>query len=367
MMNRLGEVYYDPSSPYSFATVNKLFQGVRKYGISKQETKDWLDQQLTHSLHQPARRNFPRTRYFVKSIGELCQADLVDLSMFGSQNDNFKHLLTFIDVFSKKAFVQPLKTKQAPEVRQAFVNIFREFKPQSLQTDLGGEFKNKVIEKFMNECKINHFFSKDKKIKCAVVERFNKSLKTKMFKYFTAKGTRRYIDKLEDFVNSYNDTKHSVIKMTPNQVSSLNSDSVFMNTYGYISPREYVRSVYNKKIMDRSLEKGDLVRTAYYVSNMDKGYFPNWTDQVFTIDSIIKDGGRLLYTIKDYKGNKQPRRYYSEEVQKIDKDPLFRIESILDPRDYNQRRRKGYSYVKWLNYPDSYNSWVKDTDIEDVG
>ena len=350
-------LYYNPISPACFSNESELKRAVKQKDNSApvKNVKRWMSEQLTHSLHKPARRRFKRNKYYVTAIGELAQADLADLSMFAQQNDGYKYLLTFIDVFSKKAFVKTLKTKSGPEVKDALLNIFREFRPQSLQTDRGKEFINEQVKQLCKENGINLFFTFNQDVKCAVVERFNRTLKGRMYKYFTAYGTRRYIDVLEKIVQGYNNTQHGTIKMTPNEVSNQNSDEVFKNTYKADSPMEYTLGKRNEE--KTKFKVGDKVRVKYTLTPMDKSYYPNWSDQVFTIIMVSNGDTRDMYEISDELNMKQPRRFYSYELQKVVGDPVFRIEKVI-----KQGRTK--SLVKWLNHPDSFNSWVDNKQIK---
>lgn len=352
-------LYYNTDSSACFSNVSELEKAaVRKSPHSLPgKSKKWLNQQLTHSLHKPARRRFPRNRYFVRTPGELAQADIADLSMFGDQNDGFKYLLTFIDVFSKKAFVVPLKTKTGNEMKNALTLIFKKFRPQSLQTDRGTEFINGVVKQFCKQNGVNLFFTYNQDVKCAVVERFNRTLKGRMFKYFTANATRKYIDILDKLVNAYNNSYHRTIKMTPNQVTGQTTLDVFNNTYGKETPRDYIMNRQNEE--KTKFVVGDRVRVKYVLTSMDKAYYPNWSDQVFKVISVSEADKRDMYEIEDELRVKQPRRFYSYELQKIEGEPVYRIEKVI-------KHGKTKSLVKWLNHPESFNSWVKNSLIKNV-
>ena len=65
--------------------------------------------------------------------------------------------------------------------------------------------------------------------KALVIERFNRTLKYKMYKYFTANNTYKYVDVLPDLINEYNNHKHSTIKMTPTEASMKYNEKVIQN------------------------------------------------------------------------------------------------------------------------------------------
>ena len=129
------------------------------------------------------------------------QADLVDMSSLARFNKGYKFLLTCIDVFSKFAWVVSLENKTGESLAHGFQTILDTGRsPEKLQTDKGTEFLNRNFQSFLKEKSI-HFFTTNSELKASVVERFNRTLKTRMWKYFTAKNTRVYIDILQDIVH----------------------------------------------------------------------------------------------------------------------------------------------------------------------
>ncbi|RWS21323.1 hypothetical protein B4U80_03489, partial [Leptotrombidium deliense] len=206
----LRKIYYDQNNPASFSTADKLFKAARLEApsLTLKEVKNWLKNQVTYTLHKPIRHKFRRRKIVVSAIDEQWQADLVDLQEFAAKNNGYKYLLTAIDLFSKYAFAVPIKNKKAETVVAAFEKIFKRRIPLKLQTDKGKEFINSSLQKFLKNNHVKFFTSHNDVIKCSVVERFNRTLKSKMFKYFTANGTRKYIDVLQDFLNSYNNSYH---------------------------------------------------------------------------------------------------------------------------------------------------------------
>jgi len=343
--NTLSKIYYDPNNNGSFSSVNNLYKEAKKTynSITLNQVKEWLASQLTYTLHKSVKKTFKRNRIVVSRIDEQWEADLVDMKEFSKKNKNFCYILTVIDCFSKYAFAIPLKVKTGDSIKLAFKKIFENRRPLSLRTDKGKEFINSVFQKFLKQNLVNYFHSNDTRIKCAIVERFNRTLKSRMFKYFTANGTRKYLDVLPKLLNAYNSSTHRSIKMKPSEVTKENSDYVFNN-------------LYNKtiKLVKPKLNVGDKVRKIYDFKIMDRGYYPNWTDEVYTIEKTIKGDNNYMYRIKDGEGNIFEQRFYPQEIQKIT-DSLYRIEKIIKTR--TKRGRKEY-FVKWLNYPESYNSWV---------
>ena len=106
-------------------------------------------------------------------------------------------------------------------------------RPTTLQTDKGSEFLNRPLQRLLKEYGVHHFATHNEETKASVVERFNRSLKTRMWRYFTKKQTIRYVDALQDFVRSYNDSYHRSIGMAPSAVNGANQETVWQRLYGH--------------------------------------------------------------------------------------------------------------------------------------
>lgn len=349
----LRKVYHDPSEPGSFSSKRNLLANVQEKDarITKDDVNAFARNDIVFSLHAPARRRFPRNPYRVPHPNHTAQVDLVDMQAFEKENDGFKYIMTLIDVFSKKAYVFPLKTKTGKEIANCFKDLFSHYVPANMQSDRGTEFTNKEVQKIMQDHRVNFYFSLNSDIKCGVVERFNRTLKGRMFKYFSSRGTRKYIDVLPLLVNGYNKSYHRTIKMRPIDVTSSNTAEVFSNTYGHIKRFPTVSE--NKP----KFKIGDSVRVKYELKPMDKSYYPNWSDAVYTIKVVIRGLKRIMYRLMDEQGKELPRRFYQEEVQKVDKNTAFRIEVVR--RDKKNKR----VLVKWLNHPGMPPSWIPEKDL----
>lgn len=361
MENVLSQIYYDAKNPASYGGVEKLFKEAKKFipTLTRQQVENWLQSQFTYTLHKKAIYNFKRNKILVAKVNQQFQADLVDLQQYSRQNSGFKYLLTVIDCFSKFAFAIPLKTKTGKEVAQAFKKIFKERTPQYVQTDKGKEFLNKDVQEIFDSFLVKHFTTKDDKIKCAIIERWNRTLKEKMFKYFTAKGTRRYIDILPQLVQSYNNSKHRTTKFAPINVNKESEPEVFFNIYKSPDVLTYLKQQKGKL---NFLKTGDTVRRQHKIKPMEKGYYPKWTDETFKVEKINKKLLNPMITLKDQQDNKISRRFYAKELQKV-KPTLHRVEKVIKTRTRNGIREY---YVKWLGYPNSFNSWTRDIETLNV-
>ena len=123
-------------------------------------------------------------------------------------------MLVVINAFSKYALAQPIKKKTGKEVTEAFGRISKEAqgrKPQKLETDAGKEFYSSTFQEFVKSHGIHHF-STHGDAKASVVERFIHTLKSKLYRYFTAANTLKYV--FPKLVDQYNRTFHRSIQTT---------------------------------------------------------------------------------------------------------------------------------------------------------
>ena len=126
----------------------------------------------------------------VPRIDVQWQADLVEMREFSDFNDNYNYLLCVIDCHSKFAWCQKLKTKTGVEVKKAFEKILNNRRTSDkIQYDKGKEFYNEKVKKSIQRKNIE-YFSTDLDKKASIVERFNRTLKTRMWKYFTTHESR---------------------------------------------------------------------------------------------------------------------------------------------------------------------------------
>jgi len=154
-------VYHDIRSPGSFGSIDKLRRYVRK---RRKDVVDYLKSQAAYTLHKPIRRRFIRRRTYSKGIGDLYQIDLAELSNLSSYNDGYRYLLNCIDVFSKRAWSSPLKSKSGREVTGAFEQILDERPCNIVQSDKGTEFVNSTFQSMLRSRGIKFYTSKNKDI-----------------------------------------------------------------------------------------------------------------------------------------------------------------------------------------------------------
>ena len=272
--------------------------------------------------------------------------------MIADENSGHRFILTVIDIFSRYAWARPLKSKRGSEVAAAFKDIFDEGRiPKRIQTDQGKEFENRDVRNLFQEHNIE-LFSVKSAYKAAMVERFNRTLKTKLWKYFTSNLNQNWTKVLQDVVKTYNNSVHRMIGHKPNDVSASN-----------VSDIREANARKRKKVTTKSdIKVGEKVRISKVKSIFEKGYLPNWTEEIFTVASINTKFSPITYKLKDYSGEVIDGSFYRHEIQPIiQEDDVYLVEKIV-----RTKRNEQWCLVKWHGYPTSMNSWVRRSDVMQV-
>ncbi len=255
------------------------------------------------------------------------------------QNEPFKYLLTVIDVYSRYAYARPLKSKKATEVEKAFQDIFDELerKPEKLYVDQGSEFYNKTFLSFLKKNDIE-IYSTYGPHKASIIERFNRTLKEMMFKKLLIQMNWHWVQMVPSLIKEYNNRPHKGIqKETPLDV--------------YFENVELEDEVQPRNVHPPKFKVGDRVRIAYYRAPFDKGYYPKWGYEIFTIISV-KNTNPYTYVLEDYKGEIVKGSFYENELLKTkQKKDIYLVEKVLKVNKNKKGQPTSY-LVKWLGYKD---------------
>ena len=347
MDERLKAIYYDPSHPAGYAGAFVLAKAA---GTDLKTVQKWLQGHSTYTLHKPARKRYGSRRYRMSGMDHQWQADLVDMQAYAKENDGYNHILTVIDMFSRYAWAEPIKSKVATNVQQAFERIFQDRKPFKIQTDQGMEFESRAMKEWWARHGIEQFSVKSQ-FKAAMVERFNRTLKTKMWRVFTNRGKRRWLEILPQLVLAYNASVHRMIGKRPIDITKDNE------TETWVAQENVTRM---KRLPKPRVQVGDHVRLSKVKWTFDKGYLPNWTEEIFVVTRVLPTTPPQI-KVKDYNGEEIEGSFYLPEIQKVDKPDEYKIEKVIRTKKV---KGKTQYLVKWLGYLASFNSWVDE--IRDI-
>lgn len=296
-----------------------------------------------NEIHKPVRNKFQRRSVNTFAPNDIWAIDLADVSNIKEDNDNVTFLLNIVDIYSRYAYSFPLKSKKPIDVLNAVKSIG--VTPKNIWSDQGTEFYNKEFKKFCKDKEINlyHTYSN---LKSVFVERFNRTLKEMMYKYFTEHNTDEYLDVLDDFVKTYNNTKHSRTKQKP----------IDVYLHGKIP--------YNKPNIIQGESKykvGDYVRISKFKKTFEKGYTARWSKEVFQITDVDINQYPAMYTISDLQDEPIEGKFYEEELQPTDLKDFALIDKILQKKKI---KGKQMYYVKYDGYDDKFNEWIDGKQLE---
>ena len=280
----------------------------------------------------------------------------MDMQKFSRQNDGVKYLAIFIDLFSRYLRIEPMKRKTGDEMIKAMKKVFtKDNAPRTLRTDQGSEYKAKQVQELLSSLGIHHIITYNV-YHANYAERAIRTVKGRLFRYFTHHQTHRYIDSLESLVHSYNDTIHSSIRMPPSKVTPENQQELYEKIYLPIELKRENTPVYYK------FKIGDKVRVSYARRPFDTGYDKKWSEELFLIHKQVRSHPPR-YRLIDLQREEIKGSFYEQELQMahVGDDDLYKVERVLR---YRIKGGKRQGLVSWLGYPAKFNSWVDADEIK---
>ena len=221
--------------------------------------------------------------------------------------------------------------------------------PKLLQTDAGKEFENKSVHDYLQSIGVEQF-SLASPMKAAIVERFNRTLKEKMWKVFTKQGSYRWLEILPKLVHAYNNSPHRSLKnRSPASITKANESTVWLEIYGGNQKR-------GKK---PKFKVGDRVKLSKAKEIFDKGYLPKWTEEEFFVNAVDTKFLPVMYEVRDHRNEIIRGKFYEEELQLvINKDEVYRIERVIRTRGQGTDKQ---ALVKWKGYKDP--EWIPHSNV----
>ena len=313
--NYLSHLYTELGSGASFGGADQLFKTVKKenkYDISRRQVNEFLAKLDSYTLHKGARKKFKTQPVIVGGLFELHQADLMDMVSITAHNKGLRYILIVIDCFSRMAWAEPLKTKNASDMLGAFEKIYkRALTPEKLTSDKGSEFLNATVQHFFSAHDITYIPTHGL-AKAQFVERLIRSLKSLLWRYFTFNKTYKFYDIIQKLMEENNNRYHTSIHMSPRDVNDANEKDVFNTLYGHMEHGEYEKQT-------PKYAMGDLVRISKWKHAFKKSYEENYTHEVFRIRDVLR-GPLVQYRLYDMDYEPIIGKFYQPELVKVDKN-----------------------------------------------
>ena len=268
-----------------------------KFFDKKSKGSGLKNQQLADELHKSIIRKIKKRKVYSSFKDNIWGVDLADMQLISKHNKGTRYLLCVIYLFSKYAWVVPLKDKKGVRFVNAFEKILdsSKRKPNKIWVDQGSEFYNNVFKKLLKDNDISMYSTYTEGT--SVAERFIITLKNQIYKHLTAISKNVYFDVLDDIIDEYNNTYHKTIKMKPIDVG----DDSFAE--------------YNEKSneKDPKFKVVDHARISKFKNVFAKGYTYKRGEDFFIIKKI-KITVLWTYVISDLNGEEIVGGFYEKEL-----------------------------------------------------
>ncbi|KAL3087582.1 hypothetical protein niasHS_009800 [Heterodera schachtii] len=288
-------LYKDLSSPVAFTSAEPLLREARKTQpkINRADVQNYLATQRTYTLHRQAKRRYRRLPTLAPGLHTEWQADLAIFDRLAKQNRGYQYLLVCIDTLSRQVFVEPVKTKTSVNMIRAFGRIFKRSKyiPWKVLTDQGKEFTARTVQHFFRAKDVEHFcMLTSPQFHAGMAERANRSIKERLYRYFTERNTYTWIDVVQDIVRAINHSPNSSIGMRPADVNFKNAEALRQKLHN--AAENVVRRQPRYRV-------GDRVRIEKYKHVFQKGYLPRFTNELFTVAEVHTERSPVVYRLRD--------------------------------------------------------------------
>ena len=356
---------YHESEPYSFGGISQV---QNYFNVNPKKIARVLSKSDIYTTFKEFKK--PSKTPPIRTYGPnyLWEADLMFFThpQFSTSNDGFLYVLAFIDTFTKAVGIIKLKTKDTKIVTQKMKYLFDNGdKPKYLRVDAGGEFLSHIFTQMCAKHNVKLYIAQEP-IKCAFIERFNRTFKRILVQLMEYHNSVRWVDFIKLAYTIYHSRKHSSIGMSPDEAEDEENHALIYDKL----LRKYMKDDRKKYIKDKKLpkfRKGDIVKIFKKKGIFTRGFNQSVTKEYFTIYHIDRRLSKDRYYLKDLMGERIIGSFYSEYLAPFT-PPTDGGEYRIDPnfRDFKRKRIRGvpHIWVKWLGWPSKFNQWVPEADIQ---
>jgi len=327
----------------------------RYFGISRRDIAKFLEHDAVNQKHQPLKKKVTSRPIIVKDKAKHAQIDLIDMQDYAQPNNGDRYILTYVDLFSKWVAARRLKSKSAAVVLAGVKSIITDmpssWRPKVIQSDNGGEFGPQLEEYLADQgIKLIHSKSYTPQTQGAV-ERYNRELKSLIFKHMSHYKTKKWNDILPLLVENHNTSKHNTTGRIPQKIMEETlSDDEKQFIYDKIVAQAGVTE-------HEAFEKGDFVRLALTTDVEErkdvfrKKIGQNWSDdihEIITVSKPKKAGAAPQYTLRTLDDDKLKEKFYPYQMRKVDIDEL-EVELNEERPEYDPSIPNREKQVKTMN------------------
>ena len=372
-LTELEKQYIDVSSPIGYSdvkTIHRHFKG----RLNKTQIKDFLSTKDAYTLTKRTRRAKYYNMTYCRGLRQNIQMDVFYMQEFHEQNDGCKHILLGVDVWSRYMWACPIKNTTGAEGLRGTQKILEQAGgfTTNLTLDKGSEFVSNKYKKYIQGLNIKLHYTNSK---ASIVERAILTLKRYIYRFMAETDKVRYIDKLQNFVDIYNDHFHRFLQMSPREAEEKRN-------------QKKVKMAHNKKKKSLNKQKqkprfklGDKVRLSRIKNRMTRGYDTTYNYEIFEIYKINIDLPIPRYYVKQPETGEEIKGcFYANEIVLVRQHKY----KIIILKERKKRGKKEY-LVKWKGYPgmwlnldlkfslfnnliitDSFNEWLPEDRLETI-
>ena len=354
---QVNEEYYS-DKPHSYGGKYRLYD----FYSDKAIVDEALRKNDIYTRFKQHRKSKYYSPIYVHRKRELFQSDVVFFTneLLVKATNGYRYIFTTIDVFTKMAWIYPMKENNAITVKKCFEDILDKCgdKPEKLNSDRGSELVGKRFAKFLDDENIHHYLSYSDR-KCPVVERFNLTIQRLLYKIMAKENSYEWTKFLDQAMKIYLNRRHRTIKMSPLEAEKEENQSKLSEIYA--EKYRKAESEWRKP----KYKVGDGVRIWNTRTTFKRGYYESFTREHFTIFQVLTNLPVPRYKLKDYNGEEIVGSFFEDELvpYKPDDDYMYQIEKILKSR--GKGKNKQY-FVKFDGWDNTHNAWVKASDLEDL-
>ena len=358
----LTDLYSNYKLNTAFSSVKRLYNAARVFipDISVNDVAEFLKTQDSYTLHKHTRKRFKSYRKILAARPKvIISLDLIDMSKLALHNENYKYLMFFIDVFSRKNTVIPILSKNQYDFFQGLKRFFAfddNYKYVRLYSDYEGSLYSKLVQEFLNKNKILVYSNSSKERKNSLAEIGLKFLKRKIYQYMTHYSTDRYIDVLQHITSGINESNKRIFKnglLTPQILHDIKNVDFLKEQF----QKMYHINKISRQNKRHSFKINQLVRIP--TSERTQSIFYKFhnianTEEVFRIKKVNRDSLPFLYELEDLAGEVILGSFYGDELTPTKLKATYPVK-ILQSKIIKKRKMV---YVTYLGWPAKFNEWL---------